>query len=115
MDVALIIAAVNEGGIGKEQIGVGGEVDHGGGPEPAVEVIVEEHLRRPPEAVISRPHLFSVVRAAFGYRRKTLRNALADVVPAAAFEAANVDPQRRGETLSVAEFVALADAAGAVI
>ena len=33
----------------------------------------------------------------------------------AAFEAANVDPQRRGETLSVAEFVALADAAGAVI
>jgi 16S rRNA (adenine1518-N6/adenine1519-N6)-dimethyltransferase len=56
-----------------------------------------------------------IVTAAFGQRRKTLRNALSDIVPAAAFEAAGVDPQRRGETLSVAEFVALADAAGAVI
>lgn len=27
MDVALIIAAVNEGGIGKEQVGIGGEFD----------------------------------------------------------------------------------------
>jgi 16S rRNA (adenine1518-N6/adenine1519-N6)-dimethyltransferase len=65
--------------------------------------------------IADRARFARVVTAAFGQRRKTLRNALADVVPAAAFEAANVDPQRRGETLSVAEFVALADAAGAVI
>ncbi|MBK6805547.1 MAG: 16S rRNA (adenine(1518)-N(6)/adenine(1519)-N(6))-dimethyltransferase RsmA [Betaproteobacteria bacterium] len=65
---------------------------------------------------ITDPARFArIVAAAFGQRRKTLRNALADVVPAAAFDAANVDPQRRGETLSVAEFVALADAAGAVL
>ena len=53
--------------------------------------------------------------AAFAQRRKTLRNALSDLVSPPAFAAADVDPQRRGATLSVAEFVALADAAGAVL
>ena len=52
-----------------------------------------------------------IVTAAFGQRRKTLRNALADVVAPAAFAAAAIDPRRRGETLSVEEFVALANAA----
>jgi 16S rRNA A1518/A1519 N6-dimethyltransferase RsmA/KsgA/DIM1 with predicted DNA glycosylase/AP lyase activity len=32
-------------------------------------------------------------------------------VPGAAFARAGIDPSRRGETLSVAEFIALADAA----
>jgi 16S rRNA (adenine1518-N6/adenine1519-N6)-dimethyltransferase len=50
-----------------------------------------------------------VVAAAFSQRRKTLRNALADLVSAEAYAAAGIDPQRRGETLSVAEFVALSD------
>ena len=54
-----------------------------------------------------------VVAAAFSQRRKTLRNALAALVAPAAFAAAGIDPQRRGETLSVHEFVALADAAPA--
>lgn len=53
-----------------------------------------------------------VVAAAFSQRRKTLRNALRALADEAAFARAGVDPQRRGETLSVAEFVALADAAG---
>jgi 16S rRNA (adenine1518-N6/adenine1519-N6)-dimethyltransferase len=53
-----------------------------------------------------------LVLAAFTQRRKTLRNALRGLLPEAAFSQAGIDPVRRGETLSVAEFVALADAAG---
>jgi 16S rRNA (adenine1518-N6/adenine1519-N6)-dimethyltransferase len=52
-----------------------------------------------------------VVAAAFSQRRKTLRNAVRALADADAFRAAGIDPQRRGETLSVREFIALADAA----
>ena len=51
----------------------------------------------------------SLVAAAFSQRRKTLRNAARALADAAAFERAGIDPGRRGETLSVAEFIALAD------
>lgn len=55
-----------------------------------------------------------VVHAAFGARRKTLRNALAGLTQApekrAAVEATGIDLGRRGETLSVEEFAALAKA-----
>jgi 16S rRNA (adenine1518-N6/adenine1519-N6)-dimethyltransferase len=50
-----------------------------------------------------------VVAASFEQRRKTLRNALRALVSDAAFEAASIDPRRRGETLSVEEFVRLAN------
>jgi 16S rRNA (adenine1518-N6/adenine1519-N6)-dimethyltransferase len=55
-----------------------------------------------------------VVHAAFGQRRKTLRNALRAILDDAAIDAglaaASIEPQRRGETLSVEEFAKLADA-----
>ncbi|MFO0574765.1 MAG: 16S rRNA (adenine(1518)-N(6)/adenine(1519)-N(6))-dimethyltransferase RsmA [Polyangia bacterium] len=54
-----------------------------------------------------------VVRAAFGQRRKTLRNALGSVFGEAALPAlvaAGIDPGRRGETLNIADFARLADA-----
>ncbi len=51
-----------------------------------------------------------VVAAAFGQRRKTLRNALAGIGDAEAIAAAGVDPGTRGETLAVADFVRLANA-----
>jgi 16S rRNA (adenine1518-N6/adenine1519-N6)-dimethyltransferase len=51
-----------------------------------------------------------IVAAAFGQRRKTLRNATRSLVPEEAFVRAGIDPGRRGETLSVAEFAALSDA-----
>jgi 16S rRNA (adenine1518-N6/adenine1519-N6)-dimethyltransferase len=55
--------------------------------------------------------LAALVHAAFSMRRKTLGNALCRAgVPAAALRAAGVDPGRRAETLSAAEFVALAAA-----
>ena len=52
-----------------------------------------------------------IVGAAFSQRRKMLRSALRALVDAQAFAKAGIDPQRRGETLSVAEFADLADCA----
>jgi 16S rRNA (adenine1518-N6/adenine1519-N6)-dimethyltransferase len=49
-----------------------------------------------------------VVTAAFGKRRKTLRNALAELLAADAIAAAGIDPQARAETLAVDRYVALA-------
>ena len=84
-------------------------------PPPKVESAVvrmqplgADRLRARDEALFAR-----IVAGAFSQRRKTLRNAARDFVPEAAFAAAAIDPQRRGETLSVAEFVALADATSA--
>ena len=46
---------------------------------------------------------------AFGQRRKTLRNTLKGLAGADDFAAVDIDPVRRGETLSVVEFAALAN------
>jgi 16S rRNA (adenine1518-N6/adenine1519-N6)-dimethyltransferase len=61
--------------------------------------------------VIADPALFSqVVAAAFGQRRKTLRNALSTICDEAAIRKLGIDPGIRGETLAVGEFVRLANA-----
>jgi len=68
----------------------------------------------PQPALDSERGFFEVVKAAFAQRRKTLRNALAAVYPPdrveAALRAASIEPGRRAETLSPAEFAALANA-----
>jgi len=65
---------------------------------------------REAKATISDVALFGrVVAAAFGQRRKTMRNALSTVCDEAGLERAGIDPGVRGETLSVAEFVRLAN------
>ncbi len=51
-----------------------------------------------------------VVTAAFGQRRKTLRNALSELMDEAALRRAGIDPGARAETLDVAAFAALARA-----
>ena len=61
-----------------------------------------------------------LVKAAFGQRRKTLNNALKTLqIDSALVQAAlaqcEIDATRRGETLSVAEFVALSNALSAAI
>ena len=50
-----------------------------------------------------------VVAAAFGQRRKTMRNALSAICNESVLERAGIDPGARGETLSVAQFVRLAN------
>ena len=84
-------------------------------PAPKVDSAVVRLQPLPPAevAVADRARFAHVVRAAFGQRRKTLRNALSGVVDAAAIEAAGLRPDARAEQLSVAEFAALADTAAA--
>ena len=55
-----------------------------------------------------------IVTAAFGQRRKTLRNALASLCGESELRGAGIDPQVRGETLRVADFVRLANALAAI-
>ncbi|WP_051922699.1 16S rRNA (adenine(1518)-N(6)/adenine(1519)-N(6))-dimethyltransferase RsmA [Bifidobacterium stellenboschense] len=57
-----------------------------------------------------RRETFRLIDAAFGQRRKTLHAALKKTVPAGTFETAGIDPTRRGETLTIGEFTALAEA-----
>ena len=49
------------------------------------------------------------VALAFSQRRKTLRNTLGGVLTTEEFEALGIDPQGRAQTLSVEEFVRIAD------
>jgi 16S rRNA (adenine1518-N6/adenine1519-N6)-dimethyltransferase len=74
------------------------------------------HPRVRDEALLAR-----VVKAAFGHRRKNLNNTLAARAQdfglsreemRAVLERLGIDPLRRGETLGVAEFVALSNAIG---
>lgn len=50
-----------------------------------------------------------IVLAAFGQRRKTLRNTLKGILDDAGFETLGIDPQLRAENLSVAAFVSIAN------
>jgi len=70
---------------------------------------------RPPGAagIADRARFAAIVRAAFGQRRKTLRNALSGLLDAAAIEAAGLRPEARAEQVPVEGFVRLANLAEA--
>ncbi|MEH6442333.1 MAG: 16S rRNA (adenine(1518)-N(6)/adenine(1519)-N(6))-dimethyltransferase RsmA [Oceanospirillaceae bacterium] len=55
------------------------------------------------------PTLQKIVKISFSMRRKTLRNNLKNTVTGEQLEALNIDPTRRPETLSLAEFICIAD------
>jgi 16S rRNA (adenine1518-N6/adenine1519-N6)-dimethyltransferase len=80
-------------------------------PPPKVDSAVVRLVPRPSGTIgIEAPAVFAtVVRAAFGQRRKTLRNALQDCCDAAAIAAAGIDPGQRAEQLAVADFIRLAN------
>lgn len=61
-----------------------------------------------PLAATDEQWLARVVTAAFGGRRKTLRNSLRGLVSAESMAQVGVDPVRRAESLSVEEFVRIA-------
>jgi 16S rRNA (adenine1518-N6/adenine1519-N6)-dimethyltransferase len=81
-------------------------------PAPRVESAVVRLLPRDVPLAEETESFRAVVRAAFQTRRKTLRNALrslGDAERAArALREADIDPARRGETLSIEEFARLA-------
>ncbi|MDA8252026.1 MAG: 16S rRNA (adenine(1518)-N(6)/adenine(1519)-N(6))-dimethyltransferase RsmA [Rhodospirillales bacterium] len=78
-------------------------------PPPAVwsaVVVLTPHARQPPPAVFAA--MERLTAAAFGQRRKMLRGSLRALGGAALLAQAGIDPARRAETLSVAEFDRLA-------
>lgn len=83
-------------------------------PAPRVESAVVRLLPRPVAVVDETVGFREVVQAAFQQRRKTLRNVLRGVKDKGraerALQKAGIDPARRGETLSIEEFGALAAA-----
>ncbi len=64
----------------------------------------------PPVAVRDEARFSQVVRAAFASRRKTLRNNLKGLLSAEQLLALGIDPVRRAETLTLAEFATLSNA-----
>jgi 16S rRNA (adenine1518-N6/adenine1519-N6)-dimethyltransferase len=80
-------------------------------PRPNVDsALVRMTRHAPPVAVADPDRLFSLVRAGFATRRKTLRRALAGEIDEGVFAAAGVDPGARAETLSLEQWAALAGA-----
>ena len=84
-------------------------------PQPDVgSAVISLDIREKPKVLVKdEKTFFEVVRAAFGQRRKTLRNALlskfdADITDNALAKS-GIDGKRRGETLSIEEFGKLAD------
>ncbi len=90
-------------------------------PKPKVDSeVLEIRFKREPEYLADdETFLYRVVKAAFGNRRKTLKNALfssnlgieanhAKVV----LERSEIDPMRRAETLNIEEFVRLSNNIG---
>jgi 16S rRNA (adenine1518-N6/adenine1519-N6)-dimethyltransferase len=87
-------------------------------PKPGVDsAVVRLAVRSEPAVVVRDENMFfSIIRSAFGKRRKTLLNSLAGSglgidreACLRALKNAGIDPGRRGETLSMAEFASLTD------
>jgi 16S rRNA (adenine1518-N6/adenine1519-N6)-dimethyltransferase len=88
-------------------------------PKPKIDsqIIEIRFKERPDFPAGNEKFFFSVIKAAFGKRRKTLKNSLSgseleiDAKTAvSALNSAGIDPVRRAETLTVEEFVKLSNA-----
>lgn len=88
-------------------------------PRPGVDSAIVSMIIRdqPAVSVLQEEHFFSLVRAAFQQRRKTLLNALTGVNKqltksqwVGLLQGVDIDPSRRGETLTLQEFARLANA-----
>jgi 16S rRNA (adenine1518-N6/adenine1519-N6)-dimethyltransferase len=86
-------------------------------PAPTVHsAVVRLRFRPPPPSVTDPAAVVELVRAVFMHRRKTLANALAPlatrrgVIAAEVLAAADIDPKRRPETLSLEDAARLAAA-----
>ena len=90
-------------------------------PPPKVDsaVLRLRVLDEPRVKVKDEKIFFKTVKAAFSQRRKTLLNCLASAFPiskeeiGALLREAGIEPQRRGETLSIEEFARVSDLLGA--
>ncbi|MEW8985653.1 MAG: 16S rRNA (adenine(1518)-N(6)/adenine(1519)-N(6))-dimethyltransferase RsmA [Bacillus sp. (in: firmicutes)] len=89
-------------------------------PQPNVDSAIIRLTRRDKPAVEMKDEafFFQVIKASFAQRRKTILNNLTNQLPLGkekkdlivlALEAAEIDPGRRGETLSIQEYARLSD------
>ncbi len=89
-------------------------------PQPNVDsaVIRLTVLDKPPVDTVDEAFFFKVIKMSFAQRRKTILNNLTSQLPdgkekkdsiLSALQEANIEPQRRGETLSLEEFARLSD------
>jgi 16S rRNA (adenine1518-N6/adenine1519-N6)-dimethyltransferase len=90
-------------------------------PQPNVDsAVIRLNVREEPVVKVrNEDFFFQVTRASFAQRRKTILNNLTSQLPDGkikkdkilhALEKAEIEPSRRGETLSIAEFAQLSDA-----
>jgi 16S rRNA (adenine1518-N6/adenine1519-N6)-dimethyltransferase len=85
-------------------------------PRPKVDstVVRVDVYEKPVIPAFLLPRFFQLAKAGFGQRRKTIRNALGSLVPRERLDAllarANIDPQRRAETLTLDEWGNLTEA-----
>lgn len=76
-------------------------------PRPKVTSSIIEITRRPHPAIdqsVSPTELFSVIRKAFGQRRKMLRRSLAEITSSETFAQARIAPEARPEELDVEQW-----------
>ena len=85
-------------------------------PTPKVDsALIKLKIRKKPLVELENPKLFRrIIKAAFGTRRKTIKNALvmssfSSEVVLKALEKAKINPERRGETLSIQEYKVLTE------
>ncbi|WP_308781344.1 16S rRNA (adenine(1518)-N(6)/adenine(1519)-N(6))-dimethyltransferase RsmA [uncultured Clostridium sp.] len=86
-------------------------------PRPKVDSIVIrlDKLQQPRVSVKDEELFFKIIRTAFNMRRKTMWNVIKSLsnldkeIIERVFKLSNIDPKRRGETLSVEEFALLSD------
>jgi 16S rRNA (adenine1518-N6/adenine1519-N6)-dimethyltransferase len=81
-------------------------------PVPGVDSVIVR-IERGPSPDVDRVTLFRVIKAAFGQRRKTLRQSLAALVGSAdvagsVLESVSLSPSARAEELSLEDFVSIA-------
>ncbi len=85
-------------------------------PRPKVDSIVIrlDRLSEPKVSVENEKLFFEIIRSSFNMRRKTLWNGVKNIGLSKenlelAFNEADIDPKRRGETLTIEEFAILSD------
>lgn len=80
-------------------------------PMPKVVSSIVRLVPKPGEALAARDFalMARIVAAAFGQRRKTLRNTLREFLGEADFAALGIDPGLRGERLAVEDYVRIAN------
>jgi 16S rRNA (adenine1518-N6/adenine1519-N6)-dimethyltransferase len=93
-------------------------------PKPKInsEVLEIKFKNKQEDRATDEKFLFGVIKASFGRRRKTLKNALAGSelkigadTALQALDFAGIDPIRRAETLEVSEFVKLSNCLGDIL